>query len=209
MDGVATTTAYRTIFIVVVGVLVSGCVAERISPSNTDWSVSTVPRSDALRPLSVAIEPLEGESPISWTFTKGVRGADVFGSVESLHFTDKSPDIILSNYKHVTDFPGTGFQCWDNSATFLTIGIVPVICEESHSISFEARNAQGQSIQIRGEFKRTRMFGWIALLSRMSSNWSMHDYAYEWRLGPAYDEYMRDLLLSQADEIAAIAGQSS
>lgn len=207
MDRVAISVICRTILVLALGALVSGCGAERISPSGEDWDTLSTKQSLALKHVSVSIEPLAHESTISSTFTRGVKEADVFKSVALLANPGESPDIILSNYEHIENFPGTGIQCWHSFSAILTVGIIPVVCERSHSILFVAKNSRGQFIQIKGEFKRKRIVGWAALLLRMSSNWSMDNDDTEWNLGPAYERYMRDLLISRAEELTALAEQ--
>lgn len=174
----------------------------RISPESDLLSLRSAVKGDELRHLTLGVERSslkKGDFALEH-FVEALQKARIFKEVFFLP-SEKSPDLLLSSFIH--DYPpiGQGFQCFEPYLLVATAGLVPAICEGTHSLSFQLQERAGiRKIVVREGFIQKSVEGWAAVALNASP---------EWKREGAYEDFLALLFLSKRTEILGLASSNS
>jgi hypothetical protein len=178
----------------------TGCTSIRITPDEATVVAADSANGNELRRVILAIDVGEKNQIEQQSFTDAIRRTGLFKSVTVL--MDRSiVDVVLSQMRHEYPLIGSGFQCFEPYLLVATVGLIPSVCEGTHTLSFVLRPARGgNGIAVREVFAQKFVRGWAAVPLNLSSRWK-HEGALE--------QFLSQVFLARREEILKLVSSNS
>lgn len=171
----------------------AGCTSIRITADAATLRAAEAASGTELRQVALAVDVGDSNQRERERFTDAVRRTGLFKSVAVL--TERSlADVVLFDLRH--EFPpiGSGFQCFEPYLLVATVGLVPAVCEGTHTLSFRLRATKREAgIAVREVFLQKSVWGWAAVALNASPRWQ-HEGAFEQFLGHVFLARREDIL---------------
>lgn len=140
--------------------LLCACGATRIRPD--------VPNTGNWQNLRVKVQT--GDAEETQRLKSELKDTGLFGP-----FVEDGPaDLVISAVEeHVVGRPtGAGWICVDYALDFLTLGIVPEVCDQKYEVRIDANSpATGSAAQFSAELTQRRFIGWFGAITSLGSGW--------------------------------------
>jgi hypothetical protein len=138
--------------------ILCACGATRVRPD--------VPNTGNWQNLRVKVQT--GDSEQNQRLESELKRTGLFGP-----FVQDGPaDLVISAVdEHVVGRP-TGPICVGYALDFLTVGIIPEVCDQKYDVRIDASSpATGSAAQYSAELTQRRFIGWFGAITSLGSGW--------------------------------------